>query len=415
MALAVSRGASAVPGLLLVVAMALTACQADDQADDGGRRTAPPRDETAAPDGAGGRGAARPRRPPPDDLRPGGHGPPGDVVLAWTRGALPDAVVAAVGDHPAVGAVTTVRVATVGLVRTRTAAGEVVDEVDDGWRLPVEVLAVDPEGYAAVTGLEAAAGLEAGEALLSATSARVRELDAGGSLTLADGRVLEVAGIAADELVGAGEVVVPSDAAPAGAEPRYLLARPAERGEDVVDALREALPATPPIRLRTPGETPVLRHADAVTAPVRRKAAFGEFAIRDAAGRSVEQAPGWIEEHVVTTSVPLVGEVTCHREAVGPLREAMRTLVDAGEAHVVDAEGYAGCWNPRTQSVGRPLSSHAWGIAVDLNAGELAQGSDAEPPPALVEAMADAGFTNGAGWLRPDPMHFELVPDREAP
>ncbi|MFP4636296.1 MAG: M15 family metallopeptidase, partial [Nitriliruptoraceae bacterium] len=177
--------------------------------------------------------------------------------------------------------------------------------------------------------------------------------------------------------------------------------------------LEEVVGDDPPVRVRGSGDTPVLRHADAVTAPARRKAAFGEFALRDAPGRDIEQEGAWIDEQVASASLPLLGEVTCHREALEALRGAMEALQRRGADELVSPGDLAGCWVPRLQTTDGPLSAHAWGIAIDLDPERLAQGSDAAPPAELVEVMAEHGFTNGDDWLLPDPMHFELVPDRE--
>ena len=339
---------------------------------------------------------------------------PDGTVLAWTRGELPADLVEVVADHPAVAAVTVVEVATAGLVRTTGADGEPVDQTTEGRQLPVEVLAVDPASYQRVTGLAAVGRLGDGAALLSETSAQVRGLGAGARLTFAGGGDHEVVDVAADRLVGAAEVMVAVEDAPDDAVPRYLLARPAEdAGDDVGEELAGVLPDDVAVRLRSRGETPVLRHADAVTAPARLKSAFGEFALREADGRAIDQEPGWVDEHVTAAEVPLLGTVTCHRDAIAPLRAAMEELERRGEADLVDPSLYGGCWAPRFQDVTGPLSTHAWGVAIDLDPAGLPQDSDAEPPAVLVEVMAEHGFTNGAGWLLPDPMHFELVPDRD--
>ncbi len=417
-------GARAVP--IIAILVLVSGCQppAADPTGGSGQPTSeePSADGTDEP--AGPRDRRRGQAEPPE-IDPGADDPdnsqpaedpdelPPGTTLVWTRGRLPEALITAVTDHPDVAAVTVVEVASAGLVRSVAADGDVVDQPDDGWRLPLEVLGVDPASYAEVTGLRAVADLGGGGALLSETSAEVRRLSVGGQLHFTDGARSDVVAVVADELVGAAELVVAAEDLPDGAVPRYLLARPTPEAQDLGAALDEVVGTDPPVRIRRRSEAPVLRHADAVTAPSRLKARFGEFALRDASGRDVEQDPGWIDEHVRTAELPLLGRITCHREALEVLQGAMEALIDRGHDDLVAPGDHAGCWVPRFQDQGGPLSAHAWGVAVDLDPTGLPQGSDAEPSAPLLAVMGEHGFTNGSGWLLPDPMHFELVPDRD--
>ena len=164
-----------------------------------------------------------------------------------------------------------------------------------------------------------------------------------------------------------------------------------------------------PARFRTPAETTWLRHGDAVVPQARIKEAYGEFAHRPAAGRSIEIDPRWVDGNIVTRTVPILGPVTCHRAVLGPLGEAMQDLVLANLAHLVDTGGFAGCWAPRRIAAGAPLSRHAWGVAVDLNIGANPRGSFSTQDDRLVEVMARHGFGWGGTWLVPDPGHYEAV------
>lgn len=338
-------------------------------------------------------------------------GLPADLTLVWTRSQLPDGYAERVATDPAVGALLTGKVATLPLVRTVAADGTVVDQETGGWFLPVETVAVDPSDHVSVFDRNDLAGLAAGEAVLSATSAEVRRLGVGARLVFADGTEVEVVAILPDEVVAAAEVLVPDDGTLEVATPRFLLARPARAGTDLEPVLRSHLPEDLRATVATPGETPILRHADAVLAPARVKQLFGEFAMRDTPGRRIEQEQAWIDEHITTEEVPILGSVTCHREIIPAVRGALQQLVDEGRSGSVDPSDYAGCWSPRTQAVGAPLSHHAWGIAIDFNAGANPFGGTSTQDPRLVEAMRQHGFTWGDPWLIPDPMHFEAGHD----
>jgi len=89
--------------------------------------------------------------------------------------------------------------------------------------------------------------------------------------------------------------------------------------------------------------------------------------------------------------VPLLGEVRCHREILGPLAAALGELEAAGLGGLVDAADYAGCFSPRLIGPGSGPSRHTWGLAVDR----------------LVEVMERHGFGFGGRWPVPDAMHFE--------
>jgi hypothetical protein len=340
---------------------------------------------------------------------------PEDTVAAWTRSRLPEGFAEAVADDPGFAYATLVRAGTHRLVRTMAADGTVVDELPDGWWYPVELLALDPRTYDDVIGQPLVADLAADEVLLSGTSAEVRGLDVGGTLVFEDGTELRVAAVVPDELVGAGEILVRADGPLAPDRERYVLVRPApELGDrDAVEArLTELLPEQRSLGTVALGEQPVLRHGAGVTAPVRMKAHYGEFAMRET-GRGLQPGFSWIEEHITTEVVPILGRVECHRDMFEPLRTALQELVDRGLAHTIDPGDYGGCWVARTQGGEQALlSSHSWGVSIDVNVSGNHLGTASTQDPVLVEVMARHGFVWGGDWLLPDPMHFELAPDR---
>ena len=95
--------------------------------------------------------AATPPASPSDPvIEPPGPVPPdvGSLLLAWTRGGLPDGFAEQVAGLAGVGEVTTVAGDVVDLVGSRRADGRVVDDLADGWRVPLDVVAIDPASYA---------------------------------------------------------------------------------------------------------------------------------------------------------------------------------------------------------------------------------------------------------------------------
>jgi hypothetical protein len=338
------------------------------------------------------------------------------VILAWTSGGLPlqaPSRIAALADLDT----TVVAGDRVDLAATHTVMGELVDRAPDGFAIPLEAIAIDPDTYTGfvinATDARLLAGLGPHDAALGATSATLRRLGPGARLTLTDGTELTVAGIVADESVGAAELVVIPGAIADLVTPRYVLARAQAVGRaEIESALTAAIAADWPIRFRARGETPWMRQGDAVLPQSLVKARFGEFAYRTVPGsRQLEQDPAWTAANIVTVDLPILGTVRCHRSIVEPLRAALTEAVEIGLAASVAEDGLLGCWNARLVSASETagISRHAWGIAFDVNASANVRGSNGAQDPRLVDLLSRHGFTNGGTWLVPDAVHFEWV------
>jgi hypothetical protein len=339
-----------------------------------------------------------------------------EAYVVWGRGSLPDGYAEAIAADPRVTAMTVVRAAMLPLLRTEDAAGRVVDELPEEWTYPVEVLAVDPASYGRILDVPEVAALGPDEALLSRTSAAVRGLDAGATLVFDGGTALRVAAVVDDDLVGAGEVIVRTDAPLPVDTDRYVLAMldiPDRReGRQHLEDLAAAVDEDGrQVAAVTTAEVPVLRHSATVTPPARMKLHYGEFAMLDRPGRLVQQGASWYREHITYIDVPILGTFECHRAMEAPLTAALQELIDQGLGHLVDPDDFGGCWVARTTS-GQTLSSHAWGTSVDLNVSGNHLGASPTQPDELIEVMARHGFVWGGEWLLPDGMHFELAPDR---
>jgi hypothetical protein len=339
--------------------------------------------------------------------------PEGRVLLAWTSGGLPDGFADRVAGLAEVEAVTLVKGDLVDLADSWDAGGAAVDRPPEGLLIPLEAASIDPKTYSEFLPADArplVAALGEGEAILGSTSARLRRLDVGGRLELAGGASLAVVGVLDDALVGAAELVVST---PTGDElgittPRYVLVT--HRGDrSGTEGAIEELASSTPVRVRGPGETPFFRHGDAVLPQAHIKDRFGEFAYRLGDGTSFSQDPAWTERFIVTTQIPLLGRATGHRAFLPALEGAMAELVERGLEHLVDPQGFAGCWNPRLIGPGAGISRHAWGAAVDINFGANPTGLQSSQDPRLVEVMERWGFTWGGSWLVPDPAHFEYL------
>lgn len=376
-------------------------------------------DESPAPSEVEASGDAPPgtgSTPGPDDPEEPAPVPTADesLLLVWTVGGLADDLAAMTDQVDGVREVTEVVAGRLDLLQSHDSSGTVMEDLDPGWAVPLDAIAVDPvtfTGFVPTGQRPALQRLEPGTAILGETSAELRGLGVGGQLTIAPGNSLTVVGVVDDASVGAAELVLHRDDPLAEAMvPSYLLLRHRTDRPMIETAVRE-LAGDRPVRVRAVGETPYLRHGDAVLPQAIVKQRYGEFAYRPpAAGeRTFEIDQDWVAAHVVTREVPILGSVTCHRAAIESLAAVLEELDRRGLAHTVDPDGFAGCWHPRLISLDGGLSRHSWGIAVDVNAQGNSTGTGSGQHDALIELFTEAGWGWGGTWLVPDPMHFELV------
>lgn len=345
-----------------------------------------------------------------------------ETFLAWVPRGLPDGFAARVGRLPMVGRMTVVAEDNVWLARSWSAAGELVDHPAWPYRIPLDAAAVDPRSFAPFlppADRSTLAAIESGEGILGSTSASVRGLGPGAILDFGGGRQVRIAAVLPDELVGAAELLVSEGTGRriGVARDRYLLLQPDDGRRPTSRSLRRALQPLLPhdlgvfgrVQVRAPGETPFFRAGDAVLPPVLLKALFGEFGGRTLRGGSgsIEIDPGWRRTHLVTTRVPLLGRVTCHRGIVPQLRAAMRELRSSGLGKLV--ETFNGCFVPRfiSRDPTAMLSHHSWGIAFDMNLVGNYYGSRPHQDPRLVGTLERWGFLWGGRFVVPDGNHFE--------
>jgi hypothetical protein len=356
-------------------------------------------------------GVDEPTTPRPAQAAPA---PSERVLLVWASRRLPAGLATRLRAVPGISSVTTVQGDLVGLVKSTTAERRPVDSPRKGMVIPLDAIAFDPATYPSFLPVSTRAAfrhLGRREALLGATSARLRRLGTGGRLLIGGSRWLTVAGVVDDSLVGGAELALTSAGGSAAGirTDRYLLVTYRTERAKVETAIRERLPAGLGPRFRGPGETPFFRNGDAVLPQALVKERFGEFAYRPGPGRVFTEDPVWEAANIVTAKLPILGRVRCHRALMRPLGGALNELQQRNLDGLVDPAGFGGCWNPRLIRVGAGVSRHAWGAAVDLNTRGNPTGLESAQDPRLVEVMRRWGFTWGGHWLIPDPSHFEYL------
>jgi hypothetical protein len=345
-----------------------------------------------------------------------------DNYLSWVPGGFDDpAFRGKVEGIPRLDEVVVVAGDTLWLRRTEDADGRVVHEPPSPFAFPIDAFAVHASDYAPFVGAgvrdEIVGALRAGKAVLGEHSARLRRLGPGGTLTFRTGS-LRVGAVVPDEAVGWSEVLVNRHVGRRlGIEhERYLLAQPVR--ELTRPAWRRVmLPfvGEDPLRVDVPGGTPYVRVASGVNPPILVKEAFGEFAATSQADPAhLTIQPSWVDRNIVTTTVPLLGTVTCHRLLIPMVRGALRAVIDAGLA--TEIQVYSGCWAPRTvaRTSTAPPSYHAYGAAIDINAPTNPYGSEPTMNREVVRIFESWGFNWGGDFLIPDGHHFEFwrTPDQ---
>jgi len=100
--------------------------------------------------------------------------------------------------------------------------------------------------------------------------------------------------------------------------------------------------------------------------------------------------------------------VYCHKKLI-PVFTDVFTAVQ-GEGLESRLTTYGGCYNFRGKRTGGKLSTHSWGIAIDLNPETNAQGSSGNMDEGIVDIFRRFGFKWGGDWTgkTKDPMHFQF-------
>jgi hypothetical protein len=144
---------------------------------------------------------------------------------------------------------------------------------------------------------------------------------------------------------------------------------------------------------------------------------FGDIFTYIGADHSLD--PRWQAEQLTTIPLPFpialswdrsrrVERMTCHKLLQAQCEDSFRQIAASGLQAKITSFG--GCFSFRPQRTGTKLSTHSWGIAIDLNPETNAQGTAGNMDPEIVAIFRSAGFSWGGDWSRAvrDPMHFQF-------
>lgn len=128
--------------------------------------------------------------------------------------------------------------------------------------------------------------------------------------------------------------------------------------------------------------------------------------------------PSWEAEHLGRVKLPFaiplswdrarnVTRLYCHNKLRDVFRAVFEELATRGLCNKIIS--YGGCFNYRVTRNSSKLSTHSWGIAIDLNPETNRTGTPGDMDPKIVAVFRQHGFKWGGDWLgRKDPMHFQF-------
>lgn len=106
-------------------------------------------------------------------------------------------------------------------------------------------------------------------------------------------------------------------------------------------------------------------------------------------------------------------KIYCNKDIVRPLELVFRDLIrayKAGQLEKLDSLiTWDGCFNIRKKRGLQSLSTHAWGVAVDINAFRNQLGKTPTFSDKFACIWERHGWTWGGRWARPDGMHFQYT------
>jgi LysM repeat protein len=129
--------------------------------------------------------------------------------------------------------------------------------------------------------------------------------------------------------------------------------------------------------------------------------------------------PQWEKKHLARAPLPfpiplswdrskMVNSLYCHKKLVGVFPQVFAAIEQEGLRDKIRT--YGGCFNYRSKRTSGKLSTHCFGIAIDLNPETNPQGKPGDMHPGVVEIFRRFGFKWGGDWsgTSKDPMHFQF-------
>jgi hypothetical protein len=327
--------------------------------------------------------------------------------LAWVPGGLPDGFGPLVTTIPEITSATTATADIAWLTSSRDASGVEQDSPKQPYMIPIDTTGVEPTFASFIPQPERTLiqNLQPDQAILSEPEAALRGLSEGAVLTFEGDHEITVVGTLPDVLMGGYEMLVLRGTGEdiGVTHERYVLfqVRPttSPNPDELGAKLNPSLPQDAPypfVEVRSPGQTKYLRANDRELPVELLKEKFGEFSanpIESGTGQ-IQIEPNWVQSHIVSPDLPVLGTVQCHVKAAGLLKQAMLELKANNEQGLVTDIG--DCYVPiaSVDDPEGPLTARAFGGSIDLNPRENQPGDTPNQSEELVQTM----FRHGFGW-----------------
>ncbi len=294
----------------------------------------------------------------------------------------------------------------------------VVQSYESGHFVPLSLkamLAADARNY---LGEEIADSLDAGEVVLSATSAKLRRAKLADVITVkgwnGQDLPLRVTRIVEDRQALDSELLVSVETARSLGVDRpqsVILWRLPKRRAAFVNSLRKAAGTSGQVVDSWRPST-----IDETISQARTKALAGEFSIERVKGEVVIDNE-WKQTHLTTIAIPTLGNLACNKRMTAAVVRSFKQVSEAGLSTKIDfpdTKRLGGCFNAReirtaSGTSGRNLSRHSWAIAIDVNPTANAYGAVPTLDRCVVEIFRANGFAWGGTFMVPDGMHFEYT------
>jgi hypothetical protein len=129
--------------------------------------------------------------------------------------------------------------------------------------------------------------------------------------------------------------------------------------------------------------------------------------------------PRWEVEYLTKACLPFriplswdrsksIDRILCHARIASLFSRVFEEIEKADmKEHIYT---FGGCYNFRMKRGLEKLSTHCWGIAIDLNPDSNRMGSAGDMYPGIIEIFREFGFKWGGDWpgKSKDPMHFQF-------
>jgi hypothetical protein len=133
---------------------------------------------------------------------------------------------------------------------------------------------------------------------------------------------------------------------------------------------------------------------------------FGSFPWTAQENGFIEIPKSWIKANLTKAVLPVVGKRWVHRKMASVFDHVLGELRNRGlGSHIQQFDIW--CARYKNFDPSRNLSTHAWGIACDVNWGENPIGREGNIDPGIVRVFERHGFQWGGRWRYRDDMHFQ--------